>query len=133
MAPSPGSSDPDRVHNGPSTQTSRITPAPRIASCCGTRRQVVSLTRDEAPTSLVELVRCSACGVSAWRLDGTEVDKARALGALSAAFAPRAPAPRPVRVRPAPTPSPEATKAAPAPEPGLAELLAGWSVFGTTA
>ena len=111
------------VHNGPSTQT------PLSAPCCGGRVQVVALTRDETPGALVELVRCTQCGENGWRLDGVEVDKTRALAALSAAFTSTTPrAPRPVRARPAAAP--------PAPElpppADAAALLAGWQVFGTT-
>ena len=125
MAFGAGRPDPEEVHNGPSTQT------PRTATCCGGRVQVVGLTRDETPGSLVELVRCSECGANVWQLDGVDVTKDRALAALSAAFTSTAPrAPRPVRMRPqpavaAPTEVVEARENA-------AVLLSGWQVFGTT-
>jgi hypothetical protein len=112
----------EQVHNGPSTQTTRS------AACCGSRVQVVALTRDEAPGSLVELVRCSDCDQSVWCLDGLEVAKGVALAALSAAFTSTAPrAPRPMRVRPE---APAPVTVAPAPE--LSALLSGWQVLGTT-
>jgi hypothetical protein len=90
---------------------------------------VVALTRDDGPGCLVELVRCSACGQSVWQLDGVDVDKSRALAALSAAFTSTAPKPRQARVRPQP---PAATStAAIAPEPvQLGALLSGWQVLG---
>ncbi|MBK5308324.1 MAG: hypothetical protein JJD92_16715 [Frankiaceae bacterium] len=114
------------MHNGPFTPSRPVTP------CCSARPQVVSLTRDDSPGSVVELVRCSACGASTWLLDGQAVDKDRALGALSATFARRETGPRP-RSRTAPTPTAAPSSAAPGPaaaEPDLAELLAGWSVLG---
>jgi hypothetical protein len=98
----------------------------------------------------VELVRCTACGRNTWRLDGQDVDKGRALGALSAAFAPAVPRPpRPTARRVAPAPVPAAVaepaysepiKAEPiATEPiktgpgngELAALLSGWRVLGS--
>jgi hypothetical protein len=76
--------------------------------CCGSRLQVVALTSDGGGGGSVELVRCTACGRNTWRLDGQDVDKGRALGALSAAFAPAVPRPpRPTagRVTAAPVPA----------------------------
>jgi hypothetical protein len=88
--------------------------------CCGASAHVVALTGD----SSVELVRCGSCGLSTWRLDGREVPKAEALGAISKAFAPATPHRRvpPVRTRTAATPPPAA--------PELGDLLAGWQVLG---
>jgi hypothetical protein len=128
MARSPAGAHAGEVHHGPSTHQSRST------SCCGGREQVVSLTQGDGPVALVELVRCVGCGRNVWRLDGTEVDKARALSALSAAFTSPAPAraPRPVRVHTA-RPAPKVLAAAvPATVPAreLADLLAGWRVLG---
>jgi len=106
----------EQVHNGP------IAPGRHSPSCCGTTLQVVALTRDDGSKSLVELLRCSACGQSGWRLDGVEVDKAEALGALNAAFAPATPAAR----------RPRKAAAEPAAErpTDLSDLLAGWQVLG---
>jgi hypothetical protein len=122
------------VHNGPSAQTVRS------ATCCGSRLQVVALTSDGAGGNSVELVRCTVCAVSTWRLDGQEVDKRRALGALSAAFAPAVPRPprpavnRVTRPR-VPAPAPEPMDGAPnnsAPNNSdLAALLSGWRVLGS--
>jgi hypothetical protein len=115
--------------------------------CCGSRLQVVSLTNDGAGGSRVELVRCTVCAVSTWRLDGHEVDKRQALGALSAAFAPAVPRPpRPAvsRVIPAQPPatapepldsaSPDSAPTESAPSSSeLAALLSGWRVLGNHA
>lgn len=107
--------DSEAVHNGP------IAASRHSLSCCGTPLQVVALTRDDAAKNVVELVRCSACGLSGWRLDGIDVDQAEALGALTAAYAPSTPHRRARR-----------TPAAPAPDrpAELSELLAGWQVLG---
>jgi hypothetical protein len=128
------------VHNGPSAQTARTT------TCCGSRLQVVALTSDGGGGDSVELVRCTACGRNTWRLDGQDVDKGRALGALSAAFAPTVPRPpRPTtgQVTAAAVPAaayPEPIKAEPLKaepiKPGpsngeLAALLSGWRVLGS--
>jgi hypothetical protein len=131
------------VHNGPSAQTARTD------TCCGSRLQVVALTSDGGGGS-VELVRCTACGRNTWRLDGQDVDKGRALGALSAAFAPAVPRPpRPTarQVAAAPVPAAVAEPALrepmkaepiateplkPGPSNGeLAALLSGWRVLGS--
>lgn len=112
----------EQVHNGPTTQT------PHPERCCGSNVDVVRLTGDDA-TSLVELVRCSACGQSSWRLDGRSAAKDAALGALSAAFAPSRRHQPTTRTGPRPTPSP-------APPVGvgaqLSDLLVGWQVLGTS-
>lgn len=117
--------DPGGVNHAATTQT----PVP--ATCCGGPLHVTALTRHEGPHHLVELVRCSACGVSGWRLDGGEVEKSVALGALSQAFAPAMPARRAPRVRPVAT-----TQTATTPpvrnDADLGELLAGWQVLGTS-
>lgn len=107
------------------TQSPQMTSSPQISRCCNRSVQVVSLTGDDPARSAVELVRCSACGTSSWRLDGREVDKDGALGALSRAFAPATPHARatPVRQRPA-------TRVAPAPS-DMSDLLAGWQVLGS--
>jgi hypothetical protein len=130
-----------QVHNGPTRHDAR---------CCGTALHVVALTRDDGDRALVELVRCSACGLNTWRLDGTEVAKADALGALSRVFAPAGPRPaarvrrpgaghRPAAAAPRRTAaafSPDATAptgltgAAVAAPRELADLLAGWQVLG---
>ncbi len=107
------------VHNGPSPQTSHS------ARCCGTGVHVLALTRGDTAPSRVELVRCGACGRSSWRLDGLDVGKAAALGALSAAFA---------RAQPARTVPPVRERRQPAtvsPAPQLSDLLAGWQVLGS--
>jgi hypothetical protein len=128
------------VHNGPTRHDAR---------CCGTALQVVALTRDDGDRALVELVRCSACGLSTWRLDGAEVTKDVALGALSRVFAPAVPRPgasvrRPgAGTRPAAAArrTPTALSSAPSASTGrmgtavaapreLADLLAGWQVLG---
>jgi hypothetical protein len=96
--------------------------------CCGTPLSVVALTRADDGRALVELVRCSGCGQSRWRLQGRQVDKSVALGALSAVYAPGATARAPRRPRP---PRVAAAPAAAAPPPALAQLLAGWQVHGT--
>ena len=116
MAPTGGSGDAEEVHNGP------IAASHHSPTCCGTPLQVVALTRDDGSRSLVELVRCSACGQSGWRLDGVEVEKTEALGALNAVFAPAAPRRQARRTQP-----PRATDR---PE-DLSTLLAGWQVLGT--
>jgi hypothetical protein len=119
MAQGPASSDAEEVQNGPMTHS------PQIARCCGSRVQVVALSDDGPSRSAVELVRCSDCGTSSWLLDGREVDKAEALGALSRVFAPATPHPKhtPVRQRPA--------RAAAEPQKDLSTLLAGWQVLGS--
>lgn len=89
--------------------------------------QVVSLTRDETHAEVVELVRCTDCGSSAWRLDGAVVEKDRALAALSAAFTSMAPKTRQGRRRSDPGSTIEAP--VPAVLPGL---LAGWRVLGSS-
>lgn len=102
--------------------------------------QVVALTQDGASSRLVELVRCGECGLSGWRLDGVEVDKQTALGALTAAFAPVVPAARPDRAASqaasaaaSPAAGPVRRCGAPPPNdrPELAALLAGWQVLGS--
>lgn len=128
-----------QVHNGPSRHDAR---------CCGTPLQVVALTREDGDRSRVELIRCSACGLSSWRLDGADVAKADALGALSRVFASADPRPAPARVhrpagtavrRPGSTGAPKSTaggttagltRPAVAAPRELAELLAGWQVLG---
>jgi hypothetical protein len=128
------------VHNGPTRHDAR---------CCGTALHVVALTRDDGDRALVELVRCSACGLSTWRLDGAEVAKGVALGALSRVFAPTGPRPAAPARRPGAGPRPAATTtrrtaglspaanastrrtgAAVAAPRELADLLAGWQVLG---
>jgi hypothetical protein len=127
------------VHNGPTRHDAR---------CCGTALQVVALTRDDGDRALVELVRCSACGLSTWRLDGAEVAKDVALGALSRVFAPAVPRPAarrpgagarpaaasarrtPTALSSAPSASTGRTGAAVAAPGELADLLAGWQVLG---
>jgi hypothetical protein len=102
-----------------------MTQSPQTARCCGTAVQVVALSGGDEH-SAVQLVRCAGCGLSTWVLDGVEVDKSDALGALSKAFAPAAPHPRhvPVRHRAA------APAAPPPPQDELSGLLAGWQVHG---
>lgn len=99
------------------------TPAPTGVRCCGAPPHVVALTQDDGAKSLVELVRCSACGQSSWRLNGQDVPKEQALGALTAAFAPATPATRATRVRDR---DPEVRE-----DRALSELLAGWQVLGS--
>jgi hypothetical protein len=84
----------------------------------------------------VELVRCSACDTSTWRVDGAVVDQARALGALSAVFGRTTPHAAPRRVRTSSTRK-GSVAAAKKPSAGtgagagdLADLLAGWRVLG---
>jgi hypothetical protein len=118
--------------------------------CCGSPLQVVSLTSNGAGGNIVELVRCTRCAVSTWRLDGLEVDKRSALGALSAAFAPAVPRPPRTTVSrvtrtPVPAAAPELSDSAPADSAptdsaptdsaptnsDLAALLSGWRVLGS--
>lgn len=120
MALGSADSDPESVQDGP-----------RSHNCCGSPLQVVALTSDAGARGLVELIRCRTCGLSSWRLDGAEVDKPAALGALSRAYAPSAPHRRAGAhaQRPRGAASPPATD--PARSSGqLAELLAGWQVLG---
>ena len=130
------------MQTGPITETTGVT-------CCGAPVQAITLTA--GTRRQVELLRCAACGASRWRLDGTEVDKDTALGALNAVFASPTPARRPARRRPEPTaevsrpavvevPGVEPVAAAepiPAQRPAdlpaaLSELLAGWTVLGAS-
>lgn len=94
---------------------------------------VVALTQDGAGSRLVELVRCGECGLSGWRLDGAPVDKPTALGALTAAFAPAAPATRAASRSASPARRPVRRCSAPPPDDRaeLAALLAGWQVLGS--
>jgi hypothetical protein len=119
MAPAAGRGHPEQVHTGPTSQAAR---------CCRLPLQTVALTSHADAQRHVELVRCSACGTSTWRVDGALVDKAGALGALSAVFARATPRPAPRRVR---APLPRQVPAAVAPEHELADLLAGWQVHGS--
>ncbi|MCW2572854.1 MAG: hypothetical protein JWO88_2912 [Frankiales bacterium] len=99
----------------------------------------MALTSDAAGGSRVELVRCTACGRNTWRLDGQDVDKGRALGALSAAFAPAVPRPPRRSAGPLTAATVPAAVTEPA-DPGpvntgpsngeLAALLSGWHVLG---
>jgi hypothetical protein len=126
------------VQNGP------LPAAPHGAICCGTPLQIVSLTQDGGTRRRVDLVRCGSCGLSGWRLDGEEVAKAEALGALTAVFAPATPrrhrrdhAPgQPIdspTVSTAPQPvGPPAAVAEPDRSVPLSELLAGWQVLGSS-
>ena len=112
---------------------------------------MVSLTGDGATGRQVALLRCGACNANRWRLDGVEVDKATALGALNATYAPAAPARRSPRRRTESAPaavSPQVVEvaavevtvtaaAAPGERPAdlqaaLSELLAGWTVLGSS-
>jgi hypothetical protein len=127
--------DHDEVHNGPLTQPRDADPVATTSSlptCCGSPLQVVGLTRGETAGGIVELVRCASCGTSAWQLDGRQVSRDRALGALSAVFASTTPRPAPRRVRPAPAPEVAAPAPDLAPAADLVDLLAGWQVFGAT-
>jgi hypothetical protein len=105
------------VHNGPTRQDAR---------CCGVPPHVVTLTQGDVDRSLVQLVRCTACGLSTWRLDSVEVARTEALAALSRVYAAAGPRPAPTRVR---VTAGRAQPAVVAP-PELAELLAGWQVLG---
>ncbi|GAC1609318.1 MAG: hypothetical protein NVS3B26_09950 [Mycobacteriales bacterium] len=109
---------------------------PLAERCCGNDLSIVALTRDDSGQSRVDLVRCSACGVSGWLLDGAQVSKEDALGAISAAYS-RAtgttvPSAAPAR-RPAPaiarrTAQPRHTAT---PSAELSDLLEGWQVLGS--
>ena len=125
----------EKVHNGPSPRT------PLTERCCGNDLNVVALTREGAAPSRVELVRCSACGLSSWRLDGVEVSKEQALGVISAAYSRTSGSitpPAAVAGRPAPAqrrsakPRPKAQPGqAATPSAELSDLLAGWQVLGS--
>jgi hypothetical protein len=145
MVPGSWLTDPEQVHNGPSSQTTTGTTA--RTACCGASPCGVALTGPDAATS-VEHVRCVSCGASGWMVDGITVARETALAVLADAFgrgatsagavrrrtAHRAPVRRlaaashPAAPRPASGPL---SPAAPAPA-DLAELLAGWQVLGAS-
>lgn len=114
-----------------SVDTQQLVQSPLSTRCCGSDPTVVALTRDDAPRSRVELVRCGGCGQSSWRLDGRQVPKEQALGELSAAYAPATPARKATTVRSRSKPAQVAPAQAPAPPAELSDLLAGWQVLGS--